>query len=65
LKSWLSNANISSADQGEFMPVKKENHKHPEVEQRVKAIEPKVKTLEKTVRDLQHQLKTHDHPHTH
>lgn len=47
------------------MPVTQHRHKHPEVEQRVKALEAKTKKLEKEVRDLQHRLKTHDHPHTH
>ena len=65
MKSWLSNANISSANEREPMPVKKQSHKPPEVEQRVKAVEQKVEKLEETIRDLQHQMKTHDHPHTH
>ena len=47
------------------MLVKSHSHKHPEVEQRVQALEPKTKTLEKTVRDLQHKMKAHAHPHTH
>lgn len=47
------------------MPAKQHGHKHPEVEQRVKALEAKAKKLEKAVRDLQQKLKTHDHPHTH
>ena len=47
------------------MAVKKHSHKHPEVEQRVKALEAKAKKLEKAVHDLQHKLKTHGHPHTH
>ena len=47
------------------MPVKQHSHKHPEVEQRVKALEAKTKKLEKAVSGLQHKLKTHDHPHTH
>ena len=47
------------------MAVKKTGHKHPEVEQRVKALEQKVKNLEKIIGDLQHKFETHDHPHTH
>jgi len=47
------------------MPAKQHGHKHPEVEQRVKALEEKIKKLEKTALDLQNQLKTHDHPHDH
>jgi len=48
------------------MPAqKKRSHKHPEVEQRVKALERKVKKLQKGVHDLQRKLKTHAHPHTH
>jgi len=47
------------------MPVKKHSHKHPEVEQRVKALEAKMKKTEKQLRDLQQRLKTHAHPHTH
>jgi len=48
-----------------FMPVKQHTHKHPEVDQRVKALEAKTKKLEKAVSELQSKLKTHDHPHTH
>jgi len=47
------------------MPVKQHNHKHPEVEQRVKELEQQVKKLEEEVRSLQQKLATHDHPHTH
>jgi len=47
------------------MPVKQRSHKHPEVDQRVKALEAKSKKLEKAVRELQQKLNTHDHPHTH
>ena len=35
------------------------------VEQRVKALEQKTKKLAKELRDLQHEVKTHDQPHTH
>jgi len=47
------------------MPVKPHSHKHPEVEQRVKALERQIKKLEKEVHGLRHKFKTHDHPHTH
>ena len=47
------------------MPVKQRSHKHPEVEQRVIALEQQIKKLEKEVRSLQQKLATHDHPHTH
>lgn len=47
------------------MPTKQHSHKHPEVEQRVKALEQQMKKLVKEVHDLQQKLKTHDHPHTH
>lgn len=47
------------------MPVKQHSHKHPEFEQRVKALEQQIKKVEKALRDVQQKLKTHDHPHTH
>ena len=61
----LAGASISADVGGTYMPVKKHNHKHPEVEQRVKALEAKMKKLENQLRDLQQQIQTHDHPHTH
>ena len=47
------------------MAAKPHRHKHPEVEQHVKALARRVDKLEKQLRDLQRRLKTHDHPHTH
>ena len=47
------------------MASKPHAHKHPEVDQRVKALEQKTKKLEKALHDLQHKMKTHNHPHSH
>jgi polyhydroxyalkanoate synthesis regulator phasin len=40
-------------------------HKHPESDQRIRALEEQVKKLEQQLRDLEHKMKTHDHPHSH
>jgi chaperonin cofactor prefoldin len=42
-----------------------QSHKHPDSDQRVKALEEQVKKLQQDVRDLQQKLQTHDHPHSH
>lgn len=40
-------------------------HKHPESDQRIRALEEQVKKLEEQIRDLQQKMQTHDHPHSH
>jgi chaperonin cofactor prefoldin len=40
-------------------------HKHPESDQRIKAIEEQVKKLEQRLSDLENKVRTHDHPHSH
>jgi chaperonin cofactor prefoldin len=47
------------------MVQQKASHKHPDSEQRIKALEKQCKKLETDVRDLQKKLQTHDHPHDH
>ena len=47
------------------MAEKQLAHKHPESDQRIKALEEQVKKLEQQVRELQHKMQTHDHPHSH
>ncbi|MGO8795224.1 MAG: hypothetical protein ACLQLC_10410 [Candidatus Sulfotelmatobacter sp.] len=47
------------------MADQQHGHQHPEVEQRVKALEERVKKLEKELHDIQHKVETHDHPHSH
>lgn len=40
-------------------------HKHPDSDQRIKALEEQVKKLEQQLGELQHKVQTHDHPHSH
>jgi len=41
------------------------SHKHPDTEQRIKALEDQLKKAQQDIRDLQQKLQTHDHPHSH
>lgn len=47
------------------MAEKRDSHRHPDYDDRIKTLEAEVKKLQKQVEELQHKLETHDHPHTH
>jgi peptidoglycan hydrolase CwlO-like protein len=47
------------------MAEQKASHKHPDSDQRIKALEEQVKKLQNEVRGLQQKMETHNHPHSH
>jgi len=40
------------------------SHRHPDYDQRIRALQEQIKKMQKEIQDLRHKLETHDHPHT-